>query len=484
MSTASSDKRIYGWRNTASSDCKLCSSMGLARTRPPHHSEMGFQDWLISCHYSSRLIGCGGASDRSALLDITCWHKHNSPPPKDQVSWLIFDEIDSHVENLLRENGKAIGLWIPARKTRTLSEQVRQLPRSIAEKLFIHWPHFSDLHNWGWSWATAVKEQEHLSWSFPYVNWRLPEGWDYFNSEADPELETAPRPDFIIDQRNPKILPKVSVILPTYNNFAPLRSILENLKLLRNENEFEIIVCDDGSFDQTQEWILNFSKENPSLPFIYLKIKRDHARTMGGGGFRAGIARNTAAVFAKGDIILFQDSDILIPHSFIDEISSLHERYDLLQPTRRQLLFTADHQSPKTVDDITGTDFEEQDIVWSDFHAKKEKWNEILDKWKYVSTFCLSIKKKHFFELGGFKTSFNKYGFEDTDLGYRAAKTGLSFYRMPNEVYHFKHEESRSEYRNDQTRKQKLLKDSAKIFFLNHLHRDILRAFPLYLEIE
>ena len=66
----------------------------------------------------------------------------------------------------------------------------------------------------------------------------------------------------------------LSIIIPT---FQEEKSIINTLKVI-NEGltkemfEFEIIVVDDNSYDQTKKIISNFSKINPNIHF-YLNSK-------------------------------------------------------------------------------------------------------------------------------------------------------------------------------------------------------------------
>jgi GT2 family glycosyltransferase len=116
--------------------------------------------------------------------------------------------------------------------------------------------------------------------------------------------------------------------------------------------------------------------------------------------------------------------------------------------------------------------------LWETFHKEATPWEEMTDKWKFTSTFCLSLKRATFFELGAFRRSFNKYGFEDTDLGYRADRAGLRFFRSSTPVYHFRHDRRRSEYNHSEKKKHRLLRDSARVFFLNNPNPEILKALP------
>jgi glycosyltransferase involved in cell wall biosynthesis len=89
--------------------------------------------------------------------------------------------------------------------------------------------------------------------------------------------------------------PAVSVVIPTYNR-APLlgrsiRSVLE-----QSYEDFEVIVVDDGSMDETASIVAGI--RDPRVRYVAL------ARNTG-----AGAARNVGIRMARGRFLAFQDSD-------------------------------------------------------------------------------------------------------------------------------------------------------------------------------
>jgi glycosyltransferase involved in cell wall biosynthesis len=90
-------------------------------------------------------------------------------------------------------------------------------------------------------------------------------------------------------------LPTVSVIIPTYNRAHLIgRSI--NSVLNQTYQDFELIIVDDGSSDNTEEIIRAFN--DPRILFL------KHPENRG-----VSAARNTGIKEARGSYIAFQDSD-------------------------------------------------------------------------------------------------------------------------------------------------------------------------------
>jgi glycosyltransferase involved in cell wall biosynthesis len=91
-------------------------------------------------------------------------------------------------------------------------------------------------------------------------------------------------------------LPIFSIVIPTYNRAAFLEAALKSLQA-QSCTDFEVIVCDDGSTDNSQECAMKFSGV---LPLTYLKLKNS-------GGPAS--ARNHGIRHARGEWICFLDSD-------------------------------------------------------------------------------------------------------------------------------------------------------------------------------
>lgn len=91
---------------------------------------------------------------------------------------------------------------------------------------------------------------------------------------------------------------KVSVVIPSYNREKVIITALNSV-LKQTYNDYEIIVVDDGSLDNTDKVIDEFSKLHSHIDIKYIKQKN--------GGPSS--ARNNGIKHSKGQYIAFLDSD-------------------------------------------------------------------------------------------------------------------------------------------------------------------------------
>jgi len=87
----------------------------------------------------------------------------------------------------------------------------------------------------------------------------------------------------------------VSIILPTHNR-AHLLPRAINSVLNQTYTNFELIIVDDGSTDDTEELVKTFNDER----IVYLKNEKNLGATA---------SRNRGINYSKGNLIAFQDSD-------------------------------------------------------------------------------------------------------------------------------------------------------------------------------
>lgn len=106
----------------------------------------------------------------------------------------------------------------------------------------------------------------------------------------------------------------VSIIIPAYNEEQSIGQVIEDVKFAMKTNgvDFEIIVVDDGSTDQT----LDIARSKGVEVYRHL-INRG-----------VGAARKTGILNAQGDIIAMLDADGTYPADSIPEMLRFIPKYD------------------------------------------------------------------------------------------------------------------------------------------------------------
>lgn len=204
-----------------------------------------------------------------------------------------------------------------------------------------------------------------------------------------------------------------SVVIPTYNR----RSILEKcLRALESQNfaansaiaGYEIVVVDDGSTDETVAWLHQHQAE---LPHVRL-FQQDH--------LGPAAARNLGVAQAKGDTIIFIDSDLVVTAPF------LQAHADALGHARNQLGHDRCFTYGRVINTCNFDDPTSEPFKVTDFSAA------------YFATGNVAISRHWLEQAGLFDTRFQLYGWEDLELGVRLKQLGLKLVKCPEAVgYHW-----------------------------------------------
>ena len=107
-----------------------------------------------------------------------------------------------------------------------------------------------------------------------------------------------------------KVSIDVSIILPCYNVELYLVECLESLINLKTAYQFEIIAVNDGSTDATLNILIEYSQKCENLVIV-------DQENQGPAG-----ARNIGMKMAKGQYLVFVDSDDFISENYIDVLTT------------------------------------------------------------------------------------------------------------------------------------------------------------------
>jgi glycosyltransferase involved in cell wall biosynthesis len=195
-------------------------------------------------------------------------------------------------------------------------------------------------------------------------------------------------------------MPKFSVIIPIYNRPDEIVELLDSITLQSFKDDIEVIVVEDGSeFTCKQEIESYYSQLD--LKYIFQENKGP------------GMARNRGNQEAKGEYLLFFDSDCILPADYFKTIHAHlpKEGLDCFGgPDKEHAFFTPIQKAISY--SMTAS------ITTGGIRGSKER----MDKF-YPRSFNLGMRKRVFDALGGF--SDMRFG-EDLDLSMRAIEQNYS----------------------------------------------------------
>lgn len=112
-----------------------------------------------------------------------------------------------------------------------------------------------------------------------------------------------------MSQQNKNSNVSISVVVSTYNRPDALKACLDSL-LYQTDSNFEIIVADDGSTNDTASLVNSYINDKNTKINIRHVYQPDH-------GFRLSRIRNLAIINSHGDYLVFIDGDCIALPDFV-----------------------------------------------------------------------------------------------------------------------------------------------------------------------
>lgn len=199
---------------------------------------------------------------------------------------------------------------------------------------------------------------------------------------------------------------RCSLVIPAYNAKDTIATCLGsalNQSLMRDE--YEVIVVDDGSIDNTSDIIERYP------------VKLIRQQNQG-----PAVARNRGASEAVGDILVFTDSDCELDYNFLNNITA---------PIMNDMQIVGVQGSYKTKQKEFMARFGQIEIETRYRRMAKGKYID------FIGTYAAAYRADIFREYGGFDTGFPLASGEDTEFSYKLHRAGCKLVFVPEAfVYH------------------------------------------------
>jgi GT2 family glycosyltransferase len=197
------------------------------------------------------------------------------------------------------------------------------------------------------------------------------------------------------------------VVIPAYNAAATLAEQLEALAAQRFEDDWEVVIADNGSTDGTTELARHYRPRFRALTVIDSGPRRGHSAP-----------RNAGANAARGELLAFCDADDVVAPGWLKAMADAARHYDLV----------GGWLDPRPLnDDATRS--------WH------QPWpRDRLRSWllPYAVSANLAIWADVLRDLGGWSADYEAGG-EDTELSWRAQLAGYRLGFAPDAVVYYRY---------------------------------------------
>ena len=214
--------------------------------------------------------------------------------------------------------------------------------------------------------------------------------------------------------------PKASIVIPVYNQIRFTLACLHSIFANAGRDDYEIIISDDNSTDQTFDV---FKNNFPRVRYFRNEKNLGFLRNC-----------NNAAQKILGQYIIFLNNDTVVCPGWLDELMKTLDKEPSVGVVGSKLIF------PQGILQEAGGIIFDDGSGWN--YGRFE--NPCLPQFNYMRDvdYCsgasLAISAKLWRQLGGFDTRFSPAYYEDTDLAFRVREAGYRVVYQPlSEVLHF-----------------------------------------------
>jgi O-antigen biosynthesis protein len=213
--------------------------------------------------------------------------------------------------------------------------------------------------------------------------------------------------------------PRCSIIIPVFNQFGFTRNCLAALGRMQSSTDFEVVVVDDCSSDETADQLAG----HPGIHFVSNDRNRGFVDSC-----------NRGAQLARGAFLVFLNNDTQVQPGWLDALLATFSLTSDIGLVGSRLIYPDGRQQE------AGAILFADGSAWNYGHLDdpyKPRYSYLREV-DYCSGAALAISRSLFAQLGGFDVRYAPGYYEDADLAMRVRAAGYRVCYQPlAQVVHF-----------------------------------------------
>jgi GT2 family glycosyltransferase/glycosyltransferase involved in cell wall biosynthesis len=203
----------------------------------------------------------------------------------------------------------------------------------------------------------------------------------------------------------------ISIVIPVYNALPLAKECLKSVFDQGSELTFEVIIVDNGSAPEVEEWLRLAIKTHANVSYLRYAEPLGFARSV-----------NAGAAVATGDVLIVLNSDTLVTVGWMDELHRILQA----DPSLGAITPTTNHAGEPAQMDFGTIDLSAVKALA--VFAKRAANGKIAPSVLYLpqrlTFFCVAVRRNTWLEFGGLDEAYRVGNFEDDDFCLRLRVAG------------------------------------------------------------